>query len=99
LSALRYRWQRNSTEDNEMQFQNAHFAPMVLGFVGVLAFCVQASGCYNSGKPFQAAKAFWSKLLSGRPVVAFCLIGLLTTLNVVLHFPEWGAVIAQYNQY
>jgi hypothetical protein len=33
------------------------------------------------------------------PVVAFSLIGLLLTLNVILHFPEWGAVIAQYNQF
>jgi hypothetical protein len=33
------------------------------------------------------------------PVVAFSLIGLLVTLNVILHFPEWGAVIAQYNQF
>ena len=33
------------------------------------------------------------------PVVAFSLIGLLMTLNVILHFPEWGAVIAQYNQF
>ena len=33
------------------------------------------------------------------PVGAFSLIGLLVTLNVILHFPEWGAVIAQYNQF
>jgi hypothetical protein len=33
------------------------------------------------------------------PVVAFSLIGLLVTLNVILHFPDWGAVIAQYNQF
>jgi hypothetical protein len=33
------------------------------------------------------------------PVVAFSLIGLLVTLNVILHFPEWGALIAQYNQF
>jgi hypothetical protein len=33
------------------------------------------------------------------PVVAFSLIGLLVTLNMILHFPEWGALIAQYNQF
>jgi hypothetical protein len=33
------------------------------------------------------------------PVVAFSLIGLLVTLNAILYFPEWGAVIAQYNQF
>jgi len=34
-----------------------------------------------------------------QPVVAFSLIGLLVTRNVILHFPECGAVIAQYNQF
>jgi hypothetical protein len=33
------------------------------------------------------------------PVVAFSLIGLLTTLNLVLHFPELGALIVKYNQF
>jgi len=32
-------------------------------------------------------------------VVAFCLIGILLTLYCVLRFPEFGAVIAQYNQF
>jgi hypothetical protein len=32
-------------------------------------------------------------------VVAFSLIGLLITLNLVVRFPEIGAVIAQYNQF
>jgi hypothetical protein len=40
-----------------------------------------------------------SKLPEWWPVVAFSLIGLLVTLNVILLFPEWGAVIAQYNQF
>ena len=39
-----------------------------------------------------AVRAWW-------PVVAFSLIGLLVTLNAILYFPEWGAVIAQYNQF
>jgi len=30
-------------------------------------------------------------------VAAFCTIGLLVTLNVILRFPEFGAIIAQYN--
>ena len=49
-----------------------------------------------------AASASHSKTSTVRewwPVVAFSLIGLLVTLNVILHFPEWGAVIAQYNQF
>jgi len=32
-------------------------------------------------------------------VVAFCLIGLLLTLNVMLRFPDLGAIIEQYNQF
>jgi hypothetical protein len=32
-------------------------------------------------------------------IVAFCLIGLLLTLNVILRFPDLGAVIEQYNQF
>ena len=32
-------------------------------------------------------------------VVAFSLIGLLLTLNVMFRFPELGALIAQYNQF
>jgi hypothetical protein len=40
-----------------------------------------------------------SAVREGWPAVAFSLIGLLVTLNVILYFPEWGAVIAQYNQF
>jgi len=32
-------------------------------------------------------------------VVAFCLIGLLLTLNVMFRFPDLGAIIAQYSQF
>jgi hypothetical protein len=32
-------------------------------------------------------------------IVAFCLIGLLLTLNVMFRFPDLGALIAQYNQF
>jgi hypothetical protein len=32
-------------------------------------------------------------------VVALSLIGLLATLNLMFHFPEFGAIIAQYNQF
>jgi hypothetical protein len=32
-------------------------------------------------------------------VVAFSLIGLLTVLNLMLLFPNLGALIAQYNQF
>jgi hypothetical protein len=32
-------------------------------------------------------------------VIAFCLIGLLLALNLILRFPDFGAVIEQYNQF
>jgi hypothetical protein len=32
-------------------------------------------------------------------IVAFCLIGLLLALNMILRFPDLGAVIEQYNQF
>lgn len=32
-------------------------------------------------------------------VLAFSLIGLLITLNLMFRFPDLGAVIAQYNQF
>jgi hypothetical protein len=47
----------------------------------------------------------WSRILAiiANPelhaMVAFCLIGLLITLNLILRFPDLGAVIEQYNQF
>ena len=32
-------------------------------------------------------------------VVAFCVIGILLTLYCLLRFPEFGALISQYNQF
>jgi hypothetical protein len=32
-------------------------------------------------------------------VVIFCAIGLLVMFNVMLRFPDLGAIIAQYNQF
>ena len=32
-------------------------------------------------------------------IVVFCTIGLLTMLNVILRFPDFGAIIEQYNQF
>ena len=32
-------------------------------------------------------------------VALVCAIGLLIAFNLILRFPEFGAVIAQYNQY
>jgi hypothetical protein len=32
-------------------------------------------------------------------VVLFCAIGLLVMVNMILRFPDFGAIIAQYNQF
>ncbi len=32
-------------------------------------------------------------------IIAFCLLGLLLTLNLILRFPDFGALIEQYNQF
>jgi len=32
-------------------------------------------------------------------VASFCAIGLLITLNLILRFPDFGAIIQQYNQF
>jgi hypothetical protein len=45
----------------------------------------------------QAAAAIMTSDLIA--LVAFCLIGLLLALNLILRFPEFGAVIEQYNQF
>jgi hypothetical protein len=47
-------------------------------------------------------KPSWRELLTDPDmyaVVAFCLIGILLALNLMLRFPDMGAVIAQYNQF
>jgi hypothetical protein len=47
----------------------------------------------------------WSRLVTAianpelHAVIAFCLIGLLLTLNLILRFPDLGAIIEQYNQF
>jgi hypothetical protein len=47
----------------------------------------------------------WYRLLAAisKPdfitIVAFCTIGLLTMLNLILRFPNFGAIIEQYNQF
>jgi hypothetical protein len=32
-------------------------------------------------------------------IVAFCLLGLLLTFGLILRYPDFGAVIEQYNQF
>jgi uncharacterized membrane protein YdfJ with MMPL/SSD domain len=53
----------------------------------------------------QKTETEWSRLVTAianpdlHAVVAFCLIGLLLTLNLILRFPSFGAVIEQSNQF
>jgi uncharacterized membrane protein YdfJ with MMPL/SSD domain len=60
----------------------------------------------NSGnRRTQRTETEWSRLVAviANPelhiVVAFCLTGLLLTLNFILRFPDLGAIIEQCNQF
>ena len=50
-------------------------------------------------------KPVWSWLVASTrdpgliAVILFCAIGLLVTLNLILRFPDLGAIIAQCNQF
>ena len=57
-------------------------------------------------RPASVAKASWLHAVAAimtpdfNAVVVFCLIGcLLLALNLILRFPDFGAVIEQYNQF
>ena len=53
----------------------------------------------------KTATAAWYRLVDAisKPdfimIVAFCAIGLLTMLNVMLRFPDLGSLIERYNQF
>jgi hypothetical protein len=53
----------------------------------------------------QRTEIAWSRLITVvtdpdlQAVVAFCVIGLLLALNFILRFPDFGALIEQYNQF
>jgi hypothetical protein len=57
------------------------------------------------GKYLHPAEEPWRRILIAvtnpdlQAVVAFALIGLLLTLNVMFRSPDLGAIIAQYNQF
>jgi hypothetical protein len=59
----------------------------------------------SPGRPASIAETAWRKAVAAimtsdlSAVVAFCLIGLLLALNLILRFPDLGAVIEQYNQF
>ncbi|MGB6447112.1 MAG: hypothetical protein WBF47_18400 [Xanthobacteraceae bacterium] len=53
----------------------------------------------------QETQIAWSRFTTAitnldlQAVVAFCLIGFLLTLNLILRFPDIGAIAAQYSQF
>jgi len=57
------------------------------------------------GRYVNTADGSWHRLVSAitdpdlQAIVAFCLIGLLLMLNLMLLFPDLGALIAQYNRF
>ena len=59
----------------------------------------------STGRPASFAKTAWHRAVAAimtpdlSAVVAFCLIGFLLALNFILRFPDFGAVIEQYNQF
>jgi hypothetical protein len=54
----------------------------------------------SSEPELRAQKASpWSWLSEPNPGVLFCTIVLLVTFNLILRFPDLGAIIAQYNQF
>jgi hypothetical protein len=78
-------------------------APVVLAVLSatqVLQWLFKSANCRTQG-----AETEWSRLVTAtanpdlHAVVAFCLIGLLLALNLILRFPDFGAVIEQYNQF
>lgn len=59
----------------------------------------------RSDRRASPARAFWSRLTTAvsnpqlQIVAAFCIIGILLTLNVALRFPEFGAVVAELDSF
>jgi hypothetical protein len=54
----------------------------------------------TTGTPVNTKRTQWSKLAADPdfvPVIAFCAIGFLIALNMMLWFPNVGAIIAQSN--
>jgi hypothetical protein len=72
----------------------------VLSATHVLQWLFKSADCRTQG-----AETEWSRLFTAianpdlHAIVSFCLIGLLLAINLILRFPDFGAVIEQYNQF
>lgn len=59
----------------------------------------------SKGHSVNGASGQWSEFLAifSDPdlpmIVVFCLVGLLLTFSLILRYPDFGAVIEQYNQF
>jgi hypothetical protein len=58
----------------------------------------------STGRPARITTTAWRAVAAIMTpdllaVVTFCLVGLLLALNLILRFPDFGAVIEQYNQF
>jgi len=59
----------------------------------------------SATRGMNAAEIVWDRLAAALAdpdftmVAAFCAIGLLIALNLILRFPAYGEVIQQYNQF
>jgi hypothetical protein len=59
----------------------------------------------SKGNPVSEAPSQWPQLFAifTNPdlpmIVAFCLLGLLLMFSLMLRYPDFGAVIEQYNQF
>ena len=60
---------------------------------------------FRASRRTHTIETVWSRLVAviANPnllaVLGFCLIGLLLSLNLIFRFPDFGAVIEQFNQF
>jgi hypothetical protein len=67
--------------------------PIVLAASRSFAIGMQSSRKSGTRPPISVETEYQILL-----IVIFCLTGLLATLNVMIQFPDFGEVIAEYNQ-
>jgi hypothetical protein len=70
------------------------FLPFILAATRSLALGIQSPSKLGNRTMVPAEKEYEFLTL-----VAFCLLGSLAVLNLMVRFPDFGAVIAEYNQF
>jgi hypothetical protein len=79
---------------NPLGFFLPFFLPFVLAATRSLTLGIQAPSKFGSRTMVPAEKEY--EILK---LLAFCLLGSLVVLNLMIRFPDWGATIAEYNQF